>query len=147
MHRSCPQCGQPASDPVACSWSASWPVVTAELVSVALLALLGWLATEPTGSLLAAIAAVLLAVAASQDAVLRPTLTADRTGIVVRRGRRLHRIEWVRVGRLAGSSTGRRLTLIRTLEIDVGDELVVLPARRLGADPTEVAQALEQMRR
>lgn len=117
-----------------------------ELAGAGLLVLLVISADEPVGSLLGALGAALLATAALRDAALRPTLTADASGLGVRRGARLVRIDWADVGRLTAASSVRRLSATRSLEIDTDAELIVLAGRRLGADPTEVAEALSVLR-
>lgn len=79
------------------------------------------------------------------DTVVRPRLAADADGLTVRTlGRRLGGPWPVVVVRLR---TGRRLgTAAHTLEVDVGEDLVVLGRRELGADPVEVAELLHHLR-
>lgn len=97
------------------------------------------------GVLLVGLAGLFLLGLAIADTVVRPRLAADADGLTVRTpGRRL-------AGPWAGVALrlrpGRRLGVAaHTLEIDVGDELVVLGRRELGADPVDVAAALALLR-
>ena len=105
-------------------------------------------ALDDAGRVLVGAAALLLLVLAGRDLVLRPRLGVTGDGVEVRTltGRRV--LPWgllrVRV------RTGRRWgTTVRTLELDTADGpdddgvLVVLGRWDLGADPRDVARALE----
>jgi hypothetical protein len=114
-----------------------WTQLATAVVLVALLPFvdrLGWVILLPTA----------LAAAASglRDRVLTPVLTADADGIAIVDG--LHRIgaRWPQVERLR-AVRDRRSPL---LEVDLGDHVVVLSRRRLGADVDEVLEALEALR-
>lgn len=116
------------------------------LAAVGGLCLLGIALTlERAGLFLVGGAGLVLLGLAVADAVVRPRLAADADGLTVRTlGRRLGGPWPVVVVRLR---TGRRLgTAAHTLEVDIGDELVVLGRRELGTDPVEVAELLHHLR-
>jgi hypothetical protein len=79
------------------------------------------------------------------DSAVRPRLAADTEGLTVRTlGRRLA-APWAGVA--IRVRPGRRLGVAAsTLEVDIGDELVVLGRRELGADPVDVADELARLR-
>ena len=93
-----------------------------------------------------AAAALLLALIPFVDrlgwVMLSPVLTADAEGIAVVDG--VHRVAvgWERVERLR-TVRDRRTPL---LELDLGEHVVVLSRRRLGAPVDEVLGALEELR-
>ena len=120
------------------SWeTASLAVVGAGLAVVAV-------GLEPIGRVLVGAAAVLALTLAARDLVLRPRLTVDGHGVVVRRIGGRVTIPWGRV-RTSVRSTRRLGTTSRTLEIeDVADDavLLVLGRRDLGTAPEDVAAAL-----
>jgi hypothetical protein len=77
-----------------------------------------------------------------RDLLLSPVLTADADGLLVVDGVRRVRAGWSEVERLR-TVQDRRTPL---LELDLGDRVVVLTARRLGAPVDEVLEALEELR-
>ena len=95
---------------------------------------LGWVILVPT--------AVAAAASGLRDLWLRPVLIADAGGISVVDG--LHRVDasWAQVERLR-AVRDRRTPL---LELDLGDHVVVLSRRRLGAEVDEVLEALDALR-
>jgi hypothetical protein len=110
---------------------------------IAVTSALAGIALPPTGRVLFWVLAIAALVVAARDAFSGPTLLTDGEGVSFVRWWRRERLGWsqleaVRVYR------HRRL---RALELDAGDELVVLPARRLGADLDEVVEALRAERR
>lgn len=103
------------------------------------------LGLDLAGLLLVGLAGLFLVGLAVADTAVRPRLAADPDGLTVRTvGRRLA-APWAGVS--VRLRPGRRLgAAANTLEIDVGDELVVLGRRELGADPADVAQELARLR-
>jgi len=103
------------------------------------------LGLDLAGLLLVGLAGLFLVGLAIADTAVRPRLAADPEGLTVRTlGRRLA-APWA--GIAVRLRPGRRLgATVHTLEIDVGDELVVLGRRELGADPADVADALARLR-
>jgi hypothetical protein len=95
---------------------------------------LGWVILVPT--------AVSAAASGLRDLWLSPVLAADADGIAVVDG--LHRVtaSWEQVERLR-AVRDRRTPL---LEVDLGDHVVVLSRRRLGAGVDEVLGALQALR-
>lgn len=88
-----------------------------------------------------ALAAVMLAAFALYDSVVRPSLTADAEGLTVRTGGWPRQYPWAAVSRVEVVTT-RRMFVWHALEIDAGDDLVLLTRRRLGTDLHEVATIL-----
>ena len=77
-----------------------------------------------------------------RDALVRPTLETDDGGITVVRTWRRERLGWADIDAVAPYVHRRQAAL----ELDAGERLVVLPARRLGADLAEVVDALRTER-
>jgi hypothetical protein len=77
-----------------------------------------------------------------RDLLLSPVLTADAHGLLVVDGVRRVRAGWSEVERLR-TVQDRRTPL---LELDLGDRVVVLTGRRLGAPVDEVLDVLEELR-
>lgn len=117
--------------------------VVAGLVGLSLLGIAVGL--DLAGLLLVGLAGVFLLGLAVADSVVRPRLAADAEGLTVRTlGRRLA-APWA--GAEVRLRPGRRLgAASHTLEMDIGDTLVVLGRRELGADPVDVAATLERLR-
>ncbi len=97
---------------------------------------------DPLGRLLLALGAAVVLAVGLRDLLLRPTLVADRDGLVVVDGLARVRAPWADVERLR-IVTDRRAPL---LEIDLGVRVVVLGRRRLGAAPYLVLEGLEALR-
>ena len=136
------------------------------MTSTARYAVSPWLVAFLCGGSLAAFAAaplvdqpgrllvlVLGAVAGAEgvrSALQRPVLRADDREVEVVTGLTRQRFPWERVtalGTLAPPASGGRLRRrANALEIDLGDELVVVPGYRLGAPVPEVVSALSMVR-
>ncbi len=116
----------------------------AALVGLALVAVA--LGLDVAGLLLVGLAGAFLLGLAVTDLAVRPRLRADLGGLSVTTiGRRLG-APWPAVG--VRLRPGRRFgTATTTLEIDIGEDLVVLGRRELGRDPADVAEVLERLRR
>jgi hypothetical protein len=130
-------------------WSPRLPE-TAALAVVGLGLVLAVVLLDAPGRILVGAAALLLLGVAAHDGLLRPRLAARPAGVVVRTlgGRR--ELPWAQLR--VSVRTSRRWGLrSRLLELDTAagpdDEgvLVLLGRRDLGADPGEVAEALQSM--
>ncbi|SDG85880.1 PH domain-containing protein [Klenkia brasiliensis] len=135
--------GKLAAVPAPQQWTTR-PVETALAAAAAVVLGAATVWTDAAGRVLVGAAALLLAVVAVRDLLLRPRLTADDDEVVVRA---LGRRTVIPRGRLrARVRTGRRLGVRTTsLELeDAGDDavLVVLGRRDLGADPEQVGARL-----
>jgi hypothetical protein len=100
---------------------------------------------DTPGRILLGAAAVALLAEALVLVVVRPILTITDEGLAIRRGGRTHHYPWGEVGAVQARAA-RRLVMVRTLDIDLGEALVVIPAYRIGRDPAEVAAAIEDRR-
>ncbi|MGY1807576.1 PH domain-containing protein [Blastococcus sp. SYSU D00669] len=125
---------------------------TAALAAIGLGLALAVLLVDPLGRVLVGAAALLVLGLAARDALLRPRLSAELDGVVVRTlvGRRL--LPWGGL-RVQVRTTSRWGLRSRTLELDTAagpddDGVLVLLGRRdLGTDPEEVARALRELAR
>jgi PH (Pleckstrin Homology) domain-containing protein len=131
-----------------------WSPRTAETVAVALGGVLLVLAApglDAVGRVLVGTAGLLLLAVALRDVVLRPRLSADGAGVVVRTLGGRTRLPWAAL-RVRLRTTRRLGTRSQVLELDTAagpDEvgtLVLLGRRELGADPAAVARSLEALR-
>ncbi len=101
--------------------------------------------TDVLGTLLVGLAGVFLLGLAAADTAVRPRLRADGDGLTARTLARQLAAPWPVVSVRVRPS--RRLgVVVHTLEIDVGDELIVFGRRELGAAPVDVAEALDALR-
>jgi hypothetical protein len=94
------------------------------------------------------VVAAVLAVLAGLDLWYGTALAVDRTGLAVGTGPgRVRRIPWTDVERIEATSTSSRgLLRLASLEIDLGEQLLLLSRHRLGTDPVEVALELRRRR-
>jgi Bacterial PH domain len=113
------------------------------LAAVVALALIPLVALP--GRLLVIVVAVAVVAEAVRVAAVRRVLVADESGLHVHTGVRSHHYPWADVVGVE-ARTARRLVSVATLEIDLDERLVVIPAYRLGVDPAEVALTLSKMR-
>jgi hypothetical protein len=127
----------------------SWAVRTTETAlaaAIGLVLLVLTAFTDTPGRVLGTAAGLGLLALAGSDLVWRPRLAVDEGGLSVRApGRRL-RLPWDRVSDIRVDQRRHLGMTNRTLEIDAGDDLVVLGRRSLGADPREVAATLATLR-
>jgi PH (Pleckstrin Homology) domain-containing protein len=131
-----------------------WSARTAETVVLGTggtLLVLAASTLDAGGRVLVGAAGVLLLALAVRDVVLRPRLSADPGGVVVRSLAGSTRLPWAELR--VRLRTSRRLGMrSRLLELDTAagpddDGMLVLLGRRdLGTDPAAVAQALEALR-
>lgn len=93
-----------------------------------------------------AVAAVLTGWAA-RDLIAPVRLSADTSGIIMVVGfvRRRH-VAWPQVERVRVDDRERLGLRNRLLEVDTGDSLHLFSVHELGADPAEVAEALNALR-
>jgi hypothetical protein len=102
------------------------------VLGLALLA--GTTLADPVGRLLLLVAGAVALLVGARDLLLRPVLSADDSGLTVVDGLRWRTAPWGTVAALA-VITDRRTPL---LSVDLGDTLIVLSRRRLGAAPADV---------
>lgn len=120
-----------------------WESALAAVVGLSLLGIAVGL--DRAGLLLVGLAGLFLVGLAVADTVVRPRLTADADGLTARTLGRSRSAPWAAID--VRLRPGRRLGVAApTLEIDVGDDLVVLGRRELGADPGDVAADLDRLR-
>ncbi len=126
------------------TWAPRWlESAVAAAVGLSLLGIA--IGLDAAGRLLLGGAGLLLLGLALSDAVVRPRLAADADGLTVRTLSRRLGAPWAAVA--VRLRAGRRLgTAVYTLEVDVGDDLVVLGRRELGANPADVAEQLTRLR-
>jgi hypothetical protein len=73
-------------------------------------------------------------------------LTAGSDGIGLSTGlRRIEELPWREIERIEASSTARGALRLSSLEIDLGERLVLLSRHRLGSDPVDVAVELRRL--
>lgn len=127
--------------PRAQSWSTPWWLVCVGWLAAA--AALAWclLADDPESRVLAAVVVLVLAAAATHGSVCRPRLLVDAEGVQVRGLTGVRRWSWPDAT-VALRTTRRLGRTIRVIEVDAGDDLVVLTQLELGADPADVADAV-----
>jgi hypothetical protein len=92
------------------------------------------------------VVAAVLAVLAGFDFWHGVPLTVDADGLRVRRGPgRVDAVPWAAIDRIEATTTSSRgLLRLASLEVDVGEQLMVVSRHRLGADPEEVADELRR---
>lgn len=141
---------EPVTDALHWSTKPAFPVAAAAGAVLAA----GWLllTADPAARVLAAAAVALLGVLAAQSALVRPRLAADGHGVRLGGWRGARSWPWPAVQRVAVVAHRRFGREVRMLELDLdvgdgSDRLVVLTALDLGADPRDVADALERRRR
>ena len=127
-----------------------WSVRTTETglaaaAGVVLLALAAF--ADAPGRILGVIAGAGLLALAVSDLLWRPRLAVDAGGLSIRTPGRQVRLPWERVSAVRVDQRRRFGLTSRTLEIDAGDDLIVLGRRSVGTDPREVAEALRAYRR
>ena len=135
--------------PTARSWAPKAELAAIACVLAVLAAAWAWFTDDPPGRVLLGTVALMLAAAGLFGVVVRPRLTADADGVVVRGLTSARRYSWAEVNvRLVRT---RRLGRdVATLELDAEHaeppQLVVFGKLDLGADPEDVVDALLRMR-
>lgn len=122
------------------AWGPSRGWVAAQLGLGALLLVLTPGVDAP-GRLLAVPVALLVLAAGLRDLLLRPVLTAGADGLTVVSGVRREHVPWEALAAVRAVRDRRT----DVLELDLGDRLLVLTARRLGAPVDEVVGELRQL--
>ncbi|TCP54045.1 PH (Pleckstrin Homology) domain-containing protein [Tamaricihabitans halophyticus] len=136
------------------SWGPPRPLIV--ICWAAVVALVVWVIfrEDPAERVLVSIAALALAGYAAFGTFLRPRLAADRTGVRVRSLSGVRSWDWrqVRVELVISKRLGRDLAMLEIEEHGDPDQLdehdpaiFVLGWLDLGADPREVAEALEEL--
>ena len=100
------------------------------------------------GLTLAVAAALFLTVWGVRDVIAAVRLSADAEGVTVvsgYAGRR--RLSWAAIERIAVDTRTRRGLRSETLELDTGEAIHLFSRWDLGAQPDEVAERLEEIRR
>ena len=120
---------------------APWAHVAA-FAAVALVCAGAGLESPAMGRILLWLAAAFAGAVALRDALVRPTLATDDTGVTVVRTWRREHLAWAEIDAVAPYVHRRQAAL----ELDAGERLVVIPARRLGAALTDVVDALRAER-
>src|SRR2546423_8717587 len=137
--------------PTVAQWSPAVGLVALGWGIAGAAAVLGVLAPDAPGRLIAAVAAVMLALAAGYGTRARPRLAADRHGIVARGLGGPAGYAWSAVEGLQVVHTRRWGRETALLEIDVRDEhgaerLLLFGRLDLDADPVQVGQHLAALR-
>lgn len=84
---------------------------------------------------------------AARDLIARQRLRADRSEVVVVRGfAGLRHLPWPQIEAVRVDGRSRFGARTQLLEIDAGEEIYQFSRFELGADPSEVARALEALR-
>jgi hypothetical protein len=92
------------------------------------------------------VVAGVLAVLAGLDVWHGVPLTAGADGIGLSTGlRRIEQVPWAEIERIEATSTIRGGLRLASLEIDLGERLVLLSRHRLGSDPVDVAVELRKL--
>ncbi len=100
---------------------------------------LGIAAGDGAGRLLYLLAAAVLAGYVASDLAFRPRLAVDAQGVTVRSALVRTRLSWPEIEQVRADSRIRYGLRLVTLEIDAGEQLVVLSRRSIGTDPVHVA--------
>jgi hypothetical protein len=104
----------------------------------------GWTLDRPGRLLLSALALILVSEGLLL-LLLRPVVRADAAGVTARVGLRRITVPWSAVG-VVQARPARRIIAGDTLELDLDERLVVVPAYRLGTSPADAAARIETMR-
>lgn len=97
---------------------------------------------DAQGRVLAVAVALVFAGLAVVDRRTSPRLEVTATGLLVREVAGTRRLPWDAVERVTVDERSRFGRIVHTLEIDAGEQLVVLGARSLGADPVTAARRI-----
>jgi hypothetical protein len=93
------------------------------------------LTSDPAGRLLFGVAIALLLGYVVSDLIFSPRLLVSRAGLVVNTPLNRARLDWADVTDIRVETRIRRGLRSTTLEIEYGDQLVVLSRRALGTEP------------
>jgi hypothetical protein len=137
--------GKPA-DGVVLRYGPSRRIAGLLAVGAAAAAVASYFATDATGRLLLGCAAIVLAAIAGVDVLFSPRLTATTAGVAVFAPGVRVRWRWDEVSSIKVDERNRRGLTTRTLEIESGDQLIVLSKRSLNADPQTVYADVSELR-
>lgn len=126
-------------------WSTRPAETALAAVAGAALCALGVLASG-SQSFLGIVAGAGLLVLTVADLLLRPRLAADTDGVAVRTINGPVRLPWSEVTAVRVDERTRLGLRSRTLEIDVGETILLLGRRSLGTDPRDVLARLTALR-
>lgn len=101
---------------------------------------------DAPGRILTGLAACLLACVAVDGLLGVARLTVSASGLDVRSLTRRRFLAWPQIDSLAVEERSRLGLAGRALEIDAGEDLILLSGRALGADPRDVLAVLEAFR-
>jgi hypothetical protein len=104
-------------------------------------------AADPVGHLLYGVAVVFVASVAATDLLWSPRLAVMASGVIVRTPTRSGRYPWTAIDAVSVARRRRLGITQASLEIDLGDDLIVLSQRALGRDPTDVLEIINAVRR
>jgi hypothetical protein len=102
--------------------------------------------TDPVGKVLYGTAVVFVAAVAATDLLWSPRLAVTRTALVVRSPTRSGRYPWTVITGVRVDQRRRLGITQAALEIDLGDDLIVLSQRALGTDPSLVLEIIDAAR-
>ena len=123
-------------------------LVTGLLVLACVVFIVLWATTDAdrVGKLLYGIAVVFVAAVAATDLLWSPRLAVTASGLAVRSPTRSGRFAWSAIDEIRVDRRRRRGITQASLEIDLGDDLIVLSQRALGRDPADVKQIIDAAR-
>lgn len=101
---------------------------------------IGFAVLDTAGRLLFVLVAILLSAYAATDLVFAPRLIADTDGLKVRTPFERADLQWPQIDGVRADARQRYGLRSVTLEIDAGEELIVLSRRALGQDPELVSE-------
>ena len=94
-----------------------------------------FLTSDPAGRLLFGVAVVMLVGYVVSDVVFSPRLVVSRAGLVINAPLNRARLDWADVADVRLETRIRRGLRSTTLEIEFGEQLIVLSRRALGTEP------------
>lgn len=129
-------------------WRVPRYVVVVKVTATAVFALSAlWFSGDMLRFVVAVVATVLSGAYAGRDLLAPVRLTADGEGLGVSRGfSGLHYLAWSDIVRIRVDERRRFGTATRLLEIDIDHTLFLFSRHELGAEPSDVAEALKTMK-
>lgn len=102
--------------------------------------------TDPVGQLLYGTAVVFTAAVAATDLLWSPRLSVTPSAVLVRSPTRSGRFPWTVITGVRVDQRRRLGITQAALEIDLGNDLIVLSQRALGTDPSQVLRIIDAAR-
>ncbi|GAB3913612.1 hypothetical protein GCM10029964_123430 [Kibdelosporangium lantanae] len=127
------------------TWSPPALLIAVGWVAAAGMALFAVLTSDRPGQILVGVAALVVVLLTLHATIARPRLAADSTGLVLRSLTGRKQWTWADVN-VRVVRTRRLGRVVSTLELDAGEDLVVLGWIELGVAPEDVADALRELR-